>query len=394
VDALIVSTVEGDVVAKADGLLELAELAMATARTARRWWGLGRRKVAREEGLAGAAASEALELYRSFALQSRLREFQDCWTRATDHLSGAPTMTVASWLSEQRPGLLPRLLADAARIRVMSSGLAGGFANARRDLELIIRLAELRSDQDEVRQARFTLADLYARHGRPFLSIRVCEDLLSDCTDASARTGVCRRLSQSLSEVGDWDRADEYHRQAEVAVNQDPNFHRRNCHSRGRLMMDQKRWAEAVEEFKESAKLAEESGDRLGLAFDLHHIGLSLHRAQRFTEAETWYKRALEIELRLPRVFSRDSGFASDENLIAGTMSSLGMLYVRMERYDESLPLLVEGYHRYQRTGSKDKTKNGPWLGRVEHHLGTDEFNRRVAQIEIALETKLGMDLR
>lgn len=67
-------------------------------------------------------------------------------------------------------------------------------------------------------------------------------------------------------------------------------------HLLGRVAQEQKEWAEAEHCFRESLKLKERVGDTAGIPATYNELALVAEEAGRPSEAESWYKRALELD--------------------------------------------------------------------------------------------------
>lgn len=141
IDALHLSSIEGDSVTRARALLELAENLIAIEVAPG-----GRVTLSREDARAigRMAAKEALDLFDSFSVQSGRAAYADCWARASKLPDRRPYATVDAWLSSITPGTLFDIMESAAQIRLSFVHLGGSFEDGRRELELSLRFAPRR----------------------------------------------------------------------------------------------------------------------------------------------------------------------------------------------------------------------------------------------------------
>ncbi|NIA12119.1 MAG: tetratricopeptide repeat protein, partial [Nitrospiraceae bacterium] len=151
-------------------------------------------------------------------------------------------------------------------------------------------------------------------------------------------------------------------------------------HHLGIIHQAQGRYDEAVTRYQESLKIAEELGDRSGIASTLHQLG-TIHQTQgRYDEAVTMYQESLRIEEEL-----------GDRSRIAITLGQLGNIHQTQGRYDEAVTMYQESLKIAEELGNKRVIAiTLHQLGTIHQDQGRYDEAVKIYQESLKIAEKLG----
>jgi len=382
VNALYLSYAEGDLPTQAEAMLELARS--------------NRESLTDDLDLATAFATEAEVIFTNLGNKARAGDALECRKALMSKVGGSDRTErahgrITSWLATQEPGEVVDIVESAAVNRIDLAQLGDGFNRLIKDVDFLARLFHLKGDTDKASEVQLQLCAYCLSYGRPYRAILRLREHEHSCSDNRTLYDIYSMLADAYNRIGNTDESSRYIKLAQNVTERlhDPKQTTAVLREHGKTLLESKDYTGAREVLNRALERALASKDHIECVTIIHHLGLVSHREGKFDEAERRYLEAYNMQEGSMRSLTKERGYSYSPVLKAATAASLGMLYAKWEKYELSLPLLVEGYHRYQLLNSSDIRTIYYWLNKVEEHFGNEEYSRRIHKIESTIKLQI-----
>ena len=173
-------------------------------------------------------------------------------------------------------------------------------------------------------------------------------------------------LAMVLQSIGNYKEAEKYYTQSLKLAEElgDKQGIASSLHQLGNIQILQGNYKEAEEYYTQSLKLAEELGDKHGIAQSLHQLGVLQQYQGNYKEAEKYYTQSLELKEEL-----------GDKQGIAISLGQLGRLSERREDYKEAVEHYIIALSLFLELGAPDVEIAVKDLKRVRKTIGGEQFD-------------------